>query len=86
LLKNAKVYMASRSKEKAESAIKDLKKQTGHEAVFLELDLASLDSVRKSAAEFKRSLDTSLTQVITNDAMYLQAASQNFISFSITGK
>jgi len=49
---NAKVYMASRSKEKAEAAIADLKKATGKEAVFLELDLGSLASVRQAAAEF----------------------------------
>ncbi|KAH9920280.1 NAD(P)-binding protein [Fomitopsis serialis] len=49
---NAKVYMASRSKEKADAAIKELVQQTGKEAIFLELDLSSLASVRKSAEEF----------------------------------
>ncbi|KAG8916336.1 hypothetical protein FRC03_001026 [Tulasnella sp. 419] len=52
--KNAKVYMASRSKSKAEEAIKELKSLTGKEAHFLELDLASLDAVTKAANEFKR--------------------------------
>ncbi|KAG6853457.1 putative secondary metabolism biosynthetic enzyme [Blastosporella zonata] len=49
---NAKVYMASRNAEKAKDAIEELKKDTGKEASFLELDLASLNSVRKAAEEF----------------------------------
>ena len=49
---NAKVYMACRSKERAERAISDLKLDIGKSANFLELDLASLASVRKSAQEF----------------------------------
>ncbi|KAG8891923.1 hypothetical protein FRB99_003237, partial [Tulasnella sp. 403] len=53
LLKNAKVYMASRSKAKAEQAIADLKQATGKEAIFLELDLASLDKITRAANEFK---------------------------------
>ncbi|KAG8978250.1 hypothetical protein FRB90_008534, partial [Tulasnella sp. 427] len=52
LSKNAKVYMAARSRNKAEAAIADLKESTGKEALFLQLDLASLDSVTKSAKEF----------------------------------
>ncbi|PCH33230.1 NAD(P)-binding protein [Wolfiporia cocos MD-104 SS10] len=49
---NAKVYMASRSREKAEAAIQQLKQQTGKEAIFLELDLSDLSSVKRSAEEF----------------------------------
>jgi len=49
---NAKVYMAARSREKAEAAIQDLKNQTGREAIFLQLDLGNLASVKKSAEEF----------------------------------
>ncbi|KZT66933.1 NAD(P)-binding protein [Daedalea quercina L-15889] len=52
LQRNAKVYMASRSRDKAEGAIKRLKDETGKEAIFLELDLSSLASVRKAASEF----------------------------------
>lgn len=51
---NAKVYMASRSPEKAKKAIEALKRDTGKEAVFLELDLASYASIHKAAAEFLR--------------------------------
>ncbi|KAJ7151440.1 NAD(P)-binding protein [Mycena crocata] len=53
LAKNAKVYMLSRSKERAESAISQLKTETGKEALFIQLDLADLDSVRQAADEFK---------------------------------
>ncbi|KAF8595286.1 NAD(P)-binding protein [Ceratobasidium sp. AG-I] len=54
LNKNAKVYLAARSKRKADEAIEWLKQETGGKTpIFLELDLANLDSVRKSADEFK---------------------------------
>ncbi|KAF8985126.1 NAD-binding protein [Cyathus striatus] len=53
LLRNAKVYVAARSQEKAEQAITELKEQTGKEAVFLKLDLGDLPSIRKSAEEFQ---------------------------------
>ena len=52
LQKNAKVYLAARSRSKAEAAIKDLKDATDKDAIFLELDLSSLASVRKAAEEF----------------------------------
>ncbi|KAH8115056.1 NAD-binding protein [Phellopilus nigrolimitatus] len=53
LRKNAKVYMAARSQPKAEAAIAELKTKTGREALFLELDLASLKSIKKAAEEFQ---------------------------------
>ena len=49
---NAKVYMAARDRKKAEVAIEELKKETGREALFLELNLANLASVRKAAESF----------------------------------
>ncbi|KAJ7103405.1 NAD(P)-binding protein [Mycena belliarum] len=51
LPKNAKVYMLSRSKERAESAISRLKTETGKEALFIQLDLSDLDSVRRASDE-----------------------------------
>ena len=55
LNKNAKVYLGARSKTKADEAIEWLKQETGGKSpIFLELDLANLDSVRKAAEEFKR--------------------------------
>ncbi|KAJ7041040.1 hypothetical protein C8F04DRAFT_1305865 [Mycena alexandri] len=49
---NAKVYMACRSKTKAKTAISDLFLLTGKEAIFLELDLSSLLSVKAAAEDF----------------------------------
>ncbi|KAG8724241.1 hypothetical protein FRC09_020679 [Ceratobasidium sp. 395] len=54
LRKNAKVYLAARSKAKADEAIEWLKQETdGKMAIFLELDLASLASVRKAVEAFQ---------------------------------
>ncbi|KAH8829756.1 NAD-P-binding protein [Flagelloscypha sp. PMI_526] len=50
---NAKVYLAARSRDKGVAAVEKLKVETGKEAIFLELDLASLASVRRSVQEFK---------------------------------
>ncbi|KAI0756275.1 NAD(P)-binding protein [Daedaleopsis nitida] len=49
---NAKVYLAARSREKAEAAIADLKQLTGKEAIFLELDLSNLAAVKAAAEKF----------------------------------
>lgn len=46
--------MAARSRERAEAAIEDLKKQTGKEAIFLKLDLISFQSIRSAAEHFLR--------------------------------
>ena len=62
LQRNAKVYLAARNKEKAEAALVDLKAATGREAYFLELDLASLPSVRRAAHDCLR-LDCSTSPV-----------------------
>ncbi|KAG8791528.1 hypothetical protein FRC12_008954 [Ceratobasidium sp. 428] len=54
LNKNAKVYLAARSRSRAKDAIEWLKKETGGKTgIFLELDLADLGSIRKSVQEFK---------------------------------
>jgi retinol dehydrogenase-12 len=52
LEKRAKVYIASRSRSKVEAAITELRQTTGREAIFLEVDLADLSSVRRAAAKF----------------------------------
>ncbi|KAF7362977.1 Short-chain dehydrogenase/reductase family protein [Mycena venus] len=52
LLKNAKVYLGARSAEKGAAAIKSLEKETGNSAIFLQLDLADLPSVRAAAETF----------------------------------
>jgi retinol dehydrogenase 12 len=53
LSKGAKVYIATRSEEKSQRAIEDLKKDTGKESIFfLKLDLADLVSVKAATEEF----------------------------------
>jgi len=53
LSKGAKVYIATRSKEKSEAAIEELKRETGNQSVFfLKLDLSDLVSVKAAAEEF----------------------------------
>ncbi|KAG9122607.1 hypothetical protein FRC07_000945 [Ceratobasidium sp. 392] len=55
LNKGAKVYLAARSKSKADDAIEWLKNETGGKApMFLQLDLADLPSVRRAVEEFKQ--------------------------------
>ena len=50
--RNAKVYMACRNAQNAQQVLEELKQETGKEALFLELDLSSLRSVRQAAEEF----------------------------------
>ncbi|KAG8695229.1 hypothetical protein FRC08_007957 [Ceratobasidium sp. 394] len=55
LNKGAKVYLAARSKTKADDAIEWLKVETGGKSpVFLQLDLADLASVRRAVEEYKQ--------------------------------
>lgn len=54
LRKNATVYLATRSQERAERAIEELHEQTGKRAHFLPLDLSDLNSVKNAAEEYKR--------------------------------
>jgi retinol dehydrogenase-12 len=53
LSKGARVYIATRSEEKSQKAIEDLKKETGKDNIFfLKLDLADLVSVKAAAEEY----------------------------------
>jgi retinol dehydrogenase-12 len=53
LSKGAKVYIATRSGDKSQAAIEELKKATGKESVFfLKVDLSDLVSVKAAAEEF----------------------------------
>lgn len=54
LVHNAKVYLAARNEEKAQAVIHALREETGKEAIFMMLDLASFDSVRMAAEGFLR--------------------------------
>ena len=48
------MYLAARSEARAKAAIAQLAEETGKEAIWLELDLASFHSIEKAAAEFHR--------------------------------
>ncbi|KAJ7220631.1 hypothetical protein GGX14DRAFT_492928 [Mycena pura] len=50
----AKVYMACRSRVKAEAVISELHILTGKEAIFLQLDLADLSSIKAAVEKFLR--------------------------------
>ncbi|KAK1232740.1 short-chain alcohol dehydrogenase [Marasmius sp. AFHP31] len=65
LPKNAKVYMASRSEDKAKVAISWLKKETGKETHFLQVDLSDMESIRRATDEFK-SKETELHVLFNN--------------------
>jgi hypothetical protein len=54
LIRNAKVYIGCRSKERADNAILELERITGKKALFLPLDLASLKSVKEAATLFMK--------------------------------
>ncbi|KAH8077728.1 NAD-P-binding protein [Cristinia sonorae] len=73
LRRNAKVYMATRTKSRAEEAIRELRERTGKDAIFLELDLSSLESVQKAAHTFL-SQETEL-HILFNNAGIMPDAS-----------
>jgi retinol dehydrogenase-12 len=53
LSRGAKVYVATRSVEKSQAAIEELKKETGKESIFfLKVDLSDLVSIKAAAEEF----------------------------------
>jgi retinol dehydrogenase 12 len=68
--KGAKVYLAARSREKAEEAINDIQKSTSvpqsGELIFLSLDLADLAAVKEAAQHFLRQEST--LHVLFNNA------------------
>ncbi|KAI8995252.1 NAD-P-binding protein [Trametes punicea] len=49
---NAKVYIAGRNPQRVQEAIEDLRRETGKEALSLQLDLADLHSIKRAAEEF----------------------------------
>ncbi|KAH9041505.1 NAD(P)-binding protein [Lactarius deliciosus] len=66
LSKGARVYIATRSKEKSQKAIEELKKETGKDSIFfLKVDLADLVSI-KAAAEEYTSKETELHTLYNN--------------------
>ena len=64
---NAHVYLAARTPSKAESAIADIRRTVPNASItFLELDLASLESVKKAADTFNAKSDR--LDVLINNA------------------
>ncbi|KAH8822871.1 NAD-binding protein [Flagelloscypha sp. PMI_526] len=61
----ARVYLACRDKVKTDAVISALQRTTGKTALFLELDLASLKSVKRAAEEFQAK-ETRLDILINN--------------------
>lgn len=52
------MYLAARSREKAEGVIKELGEATAKDAIFLKLDLSDLKAVKAAAEEFLRWLNS----------------------------
>lgn len=48
------MYLAARSPEKGNAAIQKLSQETGKNALFLQLDLGDLASVKRAAEDYKR--------------------------------
>ncbi|XP_030299384.1 dehydrogenase/reductase SDR family member 13-like [Sparus aurata] len=64
--RGARVIMACRDRRRAEAAIQDIVQETGNnQVIFMQLDLASLKSVRSFAENFLRS-ETRLDLLINN--------------------
>ncbi|KAJ7756412.1 NAD-binding protein [Mycena maculata] len=70
LFKNAKVYIASHNQARADAAIEELEVLTGNKAFFIELNLASLSSVKAAARAFQ-SLESKLDVLINNAGVML---------------
>nr|XP_015222807.1 PREDICTED: dehydrogenase/reductase SDR family member 13 [Lepisosteus oculatus] len=67
--RGARVVLACRNRQKAEAAICDIRRETGNsEVVFMELDLASLQSVRSFAETFLKT-EPRLDLLINNAGM-----------------
>jgi NAD(P)-dependent dehydrogenase (short-subunit alcohol dehydrogenase family) len=73
---NAKVYIAGRDREKAVRTIGALEAETGHKAIFLNLDLACLQSVKAAAAELA-SRETALHLLFNNAYVVLSNVAVN---------
>ena len=72
---NANIYLAARTSSKAESAIADIKGTAPNANItFLELDLASLESVKRAADTFNAKSDQLLVLINNAGVMALPAS------------
>jgi len=70
LSKGANVYIATRSGEKSQAAIEELKRETGRKSIFfLKLDLSDLVSVKAAAEEFVKK-ESKLHTLYNNGGVY----------------
>ena len=68
--RGGKIYIACRDEKRGKSAIEEIKQRSGSENVhFLQLDLASLDSVREFSKKF-HSLESKLDILMNNAGVF----------------
>jgi retinol dehydrogenase 12 len=80
--KNARVFMASRSKERATEAIEKIKAEIGKEVEFIQLDLQDLKQVKSAAEEFlNKGLPLSL--LVNNAGSHTTLSTFHFLSESV---
>ncbi|KIJ60944.1 hypothetical protein HYDPIDRAFT_177243 [Hydnomerulius pinastri MD-312] len=75
LMKNATVYIAARSPERAQSTIDELESVTGRKALYLKLNLANLREVNTAATEFL-SKEQRLDILVNNAGVMLPLSDQ----------
>jgi NAD(P)-dependent dehydrogenase (short-subunit alcohol dehydrogenase family) len=81
--RGGKVYIACRDQERAETALKEIKERSGSDNVhFLQLDLASLDSVREFSKKF-HGLESQLHILINNAGVMACPKSQTKDGFEM---
>ncbi|XP_065816810.1 dehydrogenase/reductase SDR family member 13 [Labrus bergylta] len=75
--RGARVVLACRSKQRGEAALEDVKKVSERQhAVFMQLDLGSLKSVRSFAETFLKS-ESRLDLLINNAGIYMQGRTED---------
>jgi len=73
LTKNAKVYIAGRDEAKCRLAIEELRNETSRTALFLQLDLANLKSIKETVAQFQKH-ESELHILINNGGVMIPPA------------
>ena len=77
------MYLAARSEARAKAAIAELLAETGKEAIWLELDLSSLQSVERAAVEFHRyGVVIQFPSLRADPRQSLEARKSNYIFYS----
>ncbi|KAI1893390.1 hypothetical protein AGOR_G00123240 [Albula goreensis] len=75
--RGARVILACRSKQRAEAAVNDIRRESGNnEVVYMQLDLASLKSVCSFAETFLKT-EPRLDLLINNAGLYMQGKTED---------